>query len=494
MKVLFLNPPFLPRFSREQRSPAVTKSGTFYYPKWLSYAAGVAIKEGHDVMLIDGPAESCPVRDIFSYVREEGFDAVVCDTSTPSIVNDLGIIDRLIDENPGIFIIAVGRHVSAMPEETFKMSKSLRFIAKGEYDYIVRDWLKAIEGRLAFSEVKGLIWREDNGKIIYNEPMPLIEDLDELPFVTSVYKRFLNIKDYFYGHSLYPLVVFDTSRGCPYQCDFCAYPQTFSGHKLRFRSIENVVAEFKYVAENFPEVKSIMLEDDTFIVDIKRTEKLAEALIKVGNKIPFDANSRYDVDADLEFFKKLKKAGARLFCVGFESGDEYVLKKMHKGTSVYKAKPFVEKCRKAGIMIHGCFMVGNLDETRESMQKTLDLAIEIMPDTAQFFPIMVYPGTRAYAEAKRRGWLATEDFSKWITEEGLHNSVVNLPDISHKELVEFCDYARRRFYTRPRYLLYKLKQSLANFDEFKRNLKGFKTLAKYLWRGTFGARPKQYAN
>ena len=486
MKVLFFNPPFLPKFSREQRSPAVTKSGTYYYPKWLSYAAGVAIKEGHNVMLIDGPAESCPVKDIFEYVREEDFDAIVCDTSTPSIANDLSIIDTLQKQNPNLFIIAVGRHVSAMPEETFKMSKSLKFIAKGEYDYIIRDWLREIGHNRDFSNVKGCIWRDKTGAIHYNEPMPLIENLDELPFVSSVYKKFLNTNDYFYGHSMHPLIVFDTSRGCPYQCAFCAYPQTFSGHKMRYRSPQNVVAEFKYVAENFPEVKSIMLEDDTFIVDVNRTERLADELIKAGNRIPFDANCRYDVKADVDFFEKLHKAGARLFCVGFESGDDTVLQKMNKGESVKQAKPFVEKCRKAGIMIHGCFMVGNLNETRASMKKTLELALDIMPDTAQFFPIMVYPGTRAYEEAKSRGWLATEDFSKWITDEGLHNSVVNLPDISHKELVAFCDYARRKFYTRPRYLFYKLRQSLTNFNEFKRNLKGFKTLVKYLWRGSFG--------
>ena len=86
-------------------------------------------------------------------------------------------------------------------------------------------------------------------------------------------------------------------------------------------------------------------------------------------------------------------------------------------------------------------MYGNLNETQETMEKTLDLAIELCPDTAQFFPIMVYPGTSAYEEAKSRGY-ETEDFSEWLT-GGLHNSVVNLPNVTRKQLVEFCDYSRR---------------------------------------------------
>lgn len=485
MKVLFLNPPFHDMFSRESRSPAVAKSGTLYFPKWLCTAAGVAIKEGFDVDVIDAPAPSCPTKDIYHYIQEKNFDAIVCDSSTPSIVNDLKVIENIQLNNPNINIILVGRHVSAMPHETFSMSSSLKFLAVREYEYIVRDWLYAIKNQTDFSSVKGLVWKNQEGEIITNPPMPSIENLDELPFVTEVYKKFLTIEDYYYGHSLHPLVVFDTSRGCPYLCTFCAYPQTFSGHRIRFRSVENVADEFEYVAKNFPNIKTIMLEDDTFIVDVSRTEKLADELIRRKNKIPFDSNCRYDVKADLDFFKKLKKAGARLFCVGFESGDNDVLKKMKKGENISKAKPFVDKVQKAGIMIHGCFMLGNLNETRETLQKTLDMALEVQPDTAQFYPIMVYPGTSAYQEAKEKGMLATEDFTKWLTEDGLHSSVVNLPTMTHKELVEFADYARKKFYTNPKYVLKKVWQSAKDFEEFKRNFKGFKTLIKYLWRGSF---------
>lgn len=123
-----------------------------------------------------------------------------------------------------------------------------------------------------------------------------------------------------------------------------------------------------------------MLEDDTFIVNKKRTIELADELIRRGNKLPFDSNCRADVGEDVEFFRTLKRAGARLFCVGFESGDPTVIDKMQKNlmkrkNNTYHAdsEQFVRNCKEAGIMVHGCFMVGNLNETKASMAATLDL-------------------------------------------------------------------------------------------------------------------------
>ena len=105
------------------------------------------------------------------------------------------------------------------------------------------------------------------------------------------------------------------------------------------------------------------------------------------------------------------------------------------------------------------------------MEKTLGFAKALRPDTAQFFPIMVYPGTTAYQEAEDRNYIQIEDWSAWLTKDGLHNSVVTLPNITHEQLVSFCDRARRSFYLDPAYLVYKLKQSLKDGRELQRNLR-----------------------
>jgi radical SAM superfamily enzyme YgiQ (UPF0313 family) len=248
-----------------------------------------------------------------------------------------------------------------------------------------------------------------------------------------------------------------------------------------------------------------MLEDDTFIVDKKRTMELSLELIRRGNRLPFDSNCRADIEPDAELLSAVHKAGGRLFCVGFESGDVDVIRGMHKNNDQAKdakyqetALNFVRKCSQAGIMVHGCFMVGNFNETPASMEKTLAFAKRLRPDTAQFYPIMVYPGTAAYREAKSRGYIQTEDWNAWVTKDGQHNSVVNLPGITHEELVQFCDNALRRFYLNPAYLFYKLRQSLISLQELQRNLKGLLTLSRHLLRGSstsrFSVHPQPPAN
>jgi anaerobic magnesium-protoporphyrin IX monomethyl ester cyclase len=177
------------------------------------------------------------VQAVIDRIAGKNIEAVVCDTSTPSILNDVSVIESLVAAQPSLHVLLVGRHVSSLPKETLAMSSSLEAVAVREYEYTVRDWLEA-KACGADLSVDGLVWRRAaTGEIISNKQREAIQNLDELPFVSEVYKRFLHTPDYFYGHSLWPLVVFDTSRGCPYHCSFCVYPQTFSGHKMRYRSV-----------------------------------------------------------------------------------------------------------------------------------------------------------------------------------------------------------------------------------------------------------------
>src|SRR6202012_4188803 len=118
MRVLFLNPPFHARYSREQRSPAVTKSGTLYYPKWLATAAGVAIKNGHEVDLVDAPVAGFSLQHVIDRINAKNIDAVVCDTSTPSILNDTSVLDALKEARPALHTLMVGLHGSSLPKET----------------------------------------------------------------------------------------------------------------------------------------------------------------------------------------------------------------------------------------------------------------------------------------------------------------------------------------------------------------------------------------
>jgi len=190
-------------------------------------------------------------------------------------------------------------------------------------------------------------------------------------------------------------------------------------------------------------------------------------------------------DMDFDTLLLCRKAGLRTVCVGFESGSDMILAAMGKNLTTARMRRFASDCRRAHVRVHGCFMVGNPGETRETMEQTLSMAMKLRPDTAQFFPIMAYPGTRLYDQYQRQGLLRTTDFSQWLTPEGLHNCVVDLPGLPAEELVGFCNHARKKFYLRPSYVSAKVVQSVLHpCTEGKRNLKAFGTFRRHLFRGS----------
>lgn len=488
MKILVLNPPFLRKFSRPQRSPAVTKSGTLYFPIWLAYCTGVLEQEGFEVSFLDAPARGLVLKEILDHAREFAPNLILMDTSTPSIENDIAVTENLKKLLPQAFLVMVGTHVSALPEETLARSKSLDAIARREYEYTVRELahLLAAKNRDNLScndleNIQGLSFKWD-GRIIHNPDRPYLENLDELPWVSRVYKKHLHNGDYFNPNALYPMVTLITSRGCPFRCNFCVYPQTLTGRKYRFRSIEDILEEIQFVIGEFPEAKSIFFEDDTLTANKKRCLQLSEGILQRGIKIAWTANSR--IDLDLDTMLKMKAAGCRELCVGFESGDQEVLDSMKKGIKTSRMFRFMEDSRKAGLLIHGCFILGFPGESLKSINSTIDLAIKLNPDTVQFYPVMVYPGTEAYAEYLSKGWITAKSYSHWITPEGLHNCVVRNEAFDSSQLVRLCDLARRKFYLRPRYIAYKALQILQRPSEFLRTAKAARTFVRHLLLGS----------
>jgi radical SAM superfamily enzyme YgiQ (UPF0313 family) len=480
MRVLMLNPPFLPKFSRTSRSPAVTKGGCIYYPIWLSYATGVLEESGFDVKLIDAPARGYSKKETLRMVESYNPDLVVIDTSTPSIFNDIAIAEK-IKKLTNAFVVLVGTHVSALPVETLRLSPFIDAVARMEYDYTIRELALTIEKNGDLRKVKGITFRK-NKKIISNPPRPFIENLDELPLVSKVYKEHLRIEDYFYPTVYHPEVTIVSGRGCPYRCAFCLYPQVFWGRMYRLRSPKNVVDELEFIKNEIPKAKEIMFEDDSFAsrATSKRAKEICKEIIRRKLDISFVANSRADVD--LETLKWLKKAGCRLLCVGFESGNQNVLNQMKKGITLRMIKDFIKNTKKVGIAVHGCYVFGTPADNLETIKETIKFAIDADSESAQFYPIMVYPGTEAYEWAKANGYLVTEDFSKWLTPEGWHNCVVSRPGLSAKQLVKLCDYARIKFYFRPRYFLKRMKLLVKNSNEIKRTLMASRTFFSYAFK------------
>jgi len=477
MKILLLNPPFKGKFSRSSRSPAVTRGGTIYYPIWLAYCAGVLDNAGFEIKIIDSPAQKFDLEKTLRLAQEFNPDLIIIDTSTPSIKNDIRAAEAIKNRLSETFITLVGTHPSALPEETLRLSDKINAVAKGEYDYTIRDLARCLKNNEDLKKVDGLIFR-DGENIIHNKPRELIQNPNELPFVSSVYKKYLNIKNYFFAASDYPMVMIMTGRGCAYRCFFCLYPQTFHSRVYRPRSAENVVAEFEYIKKNLPEVKEIAIEDDTFTIDKERVKKICQSIIEKNIKIKWYCNVRADLD--LETMGWMKKAGCHLLTIGFESGNQQILNNIRKGITIEQIRKFVQNSKNAGLLVHGAFMAGNPGETKKTMEETLALAKELNCDSIQFYPLIVYPGTESYQWAKENNYLKTSDYDNWLDDCGMYTSLLDQPQLKSQEVLEFCNRATREYYLRPAYILMKSRQIIFSPREIIRTAKAAKTFFKNL--------------
>ncbi len=480
MKITFINPPFKTeygKFSRESRSPSIGHSGVLYYPLWLIYAALIAKKNEFDIEFYDACAKRTNAEDTIKLLDERIKDSAlfVLDTSTPSIYSDVNFGVMLKEKYPKSFVLLVGTHPSALPHETLDIDTRIDGVARKEYDYIVRDLAIAIRDGAELSTVKGLSYRSADGSIKDNPDAEYITEIDEIPYASEFINENLDTHDYFFAAAAFPSVQIFTGRGCPARCNFCVYPQTMHGHKYRLRSVENVVGEFEYIVRNMPFVKEVVIEDDTFTVNKQRTVEICNLLIERKIKIRWLCNAR--VNLDLETMKLMKKAGCHLIIPGVESLNQTILNNIKKGTTVEQIEAYMKNAEKAGLMVHACYMVGNNGETKQTMQDTLNAALRFKTDTAQFFPLIPYPGTAAYEWAKSNGYINGK-YDEYCQEDGTLNCIINTPDLSAKELVEFCAMARKKYYFRPWYFAHRLKKGLTDMEDMKRSIKAFKRLSR----------------
>jgi len=475
LRVALVNPPFLPDFSRGQRSPAVTRSGTLYYPMWLAYAAAHAMRLGHEVELIDAVALEKNQDETISRLQAFAPHLILVEASTPSIENDLAFAARAKHECRPASVFMCGTHVSALPEESLAMQPSLDGALIGEYEIPMEEILDAISGCRPIEEGEGVYLP---GKAVKPRTR-YFTDLDARPFISEIYQRFLPIARYFNPNAHHPMVSILSGRGCPYHCTFCVFPQTLTGHGYRKRSVGSLIEEFSWISRHMPQVRGVFIEDDTFTADRKRVFEFTKMLRDLHLPLSWTVNARADVD--LETLRAMKAAGLRGVCVGFESGSQELLNQIHKGTKLDEMERFAADARTAGINVHGCFMVGLPGESRITLQQTLQFALRLPLDSAQFYPLMVYPGTEAYDRAKENGMLTAGRWRDWLSAEGLHQCVVRSAELTSAQLVAFCNHARRRFYLRRSYLRTLAWRVLMDREERHRVIRSAKTFLRHLF-------------
>lgn len=465
MKPLFLNPPTFEDFdggagARYQASREVT---SFWYPTWLCFPAGMITGS----RVVDAPVQKLNQEDCLKIAKD--FDMVVMYTSTPTLKIDIETARRIKEVKPGIITVLTGPHVTILPDESLKTGKGyIDIVCRGEFDYSTKE---LCEGR-EWGKVDGISFLKD-GKITHTPDRPMIEDLDALPFVAPIYKRDLPISEYIIPHFKNPYVSIYSSRGCPSKCIYCLWPQTFSGQRMRTRSPQNVYEEVKWIVDNIPEMRELSFDDDTFTAIPQHAIEIARLLKPLG--ISWTINAR--ANCKYETLKELREAGLRHVVVGYESGNEQILKNIKKGVTKQQAIQFTKDCQKLGISIHGAFIMGLPGETKETIRETIEYAKCLDLNSIQASLASPYPGTEFYTLAKEQGWIASDDF---IDDTGHQKCMINYPNLSNTEIFNSVEEFYNKFYFRPKYILRSIGKMIVDGDERRKLLKEGKQYLEYM--------------
>jgi hopanoid biosynthesis associated radical SAM protein HpnJ len=435
MRTLFLQAPSFEGFDggAGSRYQARREIRSFWYPTWLAQPA--ALVEGSK--LVDAPPHRINREQVAASARD--YDLAVLHTSAPSFAADVATIKALKAMNPRLKAGLVGAKVAVDPDGSLKSSAAIDFVARNEFDFTIKE---VAEGR-PWSDIAGLSYRNAFGVIVHNDERAILENMDSLPFVTPVYKRDLDIDNYFIGYLRHPYLSLYTGRGCKSRCTFCLWPQTVGGHRYRTRSVGHVVEEIAWAQKAFPQVKEFFFDDDTFTDDLPRAEAIAKALGKLG--VTWSCNAKANVPR--ETLKVLREGGLRLLLVGYESGNQKILHNIKKGMRTDVARKFTKDCRELGITIHGTFIMGLPGETKETIEETIRFANEINPHTIQVSLAAPYPGTVLFEQAVKNGWLDTSN-AELVNDDGVQIAPLHYPHLTQTEIFNSVEEFYRRFYFR----------------------------------------------
>jgi radical SAM superfamily enzyme YgiQ (UPF0313 family) len=193
-----------------------------------------------------------------------------------------------------------------------------------------------------------------------------------------------------------------------------------------------------------------MFEDDTLTLrqHLPRLQMICQEILQRGITISWSANVRADM-RDLETLRLMKRAGCRMLCVGFEFGNQQILNNVRKGTKLEHMREFAELAERAGLRVHGCFMIGGPEETRETAHQTIEFAKSLPVDTVQFSGVCVYPGTEYYNWVRENGYLVPEDWPQWVDANLEQRAIIDLPQLPVDDINALVDQGLKEFYLRP---------------------------------------------
>lgn len=434
----------------------------------MAELAGSAIHAGGDCKILDLQVSEKPFEEIEKTINHYSPDFIGL-TFTTLLFEEAKNVAKFIKEKfPKITIIAGGVHSSIFPEE---VANELFFdiVVYGEGDLQLQEIIKGT----SLNKIKGIVYKTKKGKIVKNKPMPLIENLDDLPMPAW---HLLNSKIYMNPKAIAresPVGTIGTSRGCVYGCIYCN--KSVFGRRFRAKSVKRVVDEFEILLKNG--FKEIHVWDDMFATDLQRAKDVCDEILKRKLKFSWQLECGVRVNCvDKEFFQKCVKAGCYKVAFGFESGNDRILKSINKGATTQQARNAVKWAKEAGMETSGFFMLGLPEDTEETINQTINFATSLGLDYAKATILVPLPSTPVFEEFEKKGLLKTKDWNKY----NFHTAsrVYNHPTLKWETLEKYYDKFHKKFYFRPSYMIKRFFLSLKK-GELMDNMKtAFNTFVK----------------
>lgn len=439
-------------------------------PLTLLSVATILKEDGHFVRLIDADGEGKSLEDIKNEIKN--FDLAIILTSSMSFKEDVKVLSQLKSKNPHLTTSIFGSHPTFMPEVCLQ-HEAIDILVRYEPEFIYRDLAAMLESKgNSWKNIKGIAFR-DNGKIKMNESHPFIDNLDELP----IPDRSLLNKNLTYFNPLVkriPYTTSVTSRGCPGKCTFCTAP-AFTGTKIRHNSAEYVLREIEHLLSLG--IKEIYYRDETFSFYNSRNESICKSIIDKKLDVSWISNIKVGT-IKKETLALMKQAGCHTIKIGVESGVQEILDKSKKGIKVEDTQRLFQWAHELGISTHAHVMLGMPGENKDTVRSTINFVISLEPTTVDFGICTPYPGTPLF-DSFLNEYKELKDKME-IDWETLHISgYLNkyFTDLTPKELEKSIFTAYRRFYIRPKYLLFWIRRILFDIKEFTKVVKaGFNVL------------------
>ncbi len=414
-------------------------------PIGLAYLAASLRENNFKVKIIDAKSMNMTYGETCKAVLKEKPDLVGITIFTSQLRSALKTVREIKENLSSCKIVAGGPHVHPQHEELIRKETAIDFCVRGEGEITLVELAGALSDGKDFSGIAGLTFRDTDNKVIVNPDRPFIEDLDTLPFpARDLLPNHLYRGSIGFGERA-RFTYMSASRGCAFDCSFCSVPRFWPGS--RRRSVDNVIAEMEEV---YSEIKIAYMRftDEIFVLNIRWLNDFCQRMIDTGlnRKITWSCDSRVDL-VNEETLRLMSQANCKTIFFGIEFGSQIILDDCGKKIKKAQICKAIDLAKTAGISPTGNFMMGYPTETRETMEETIEFAVELNLDFCSFSIVTPFPGCKLFDYCKDKGLLKTED---WEQYNYFHpgESVIRLPDVDDDELMDLYRRIQYEYYYR----------------------------------------------